>query len=289
MDHFVGYHEIRTPKEERIVCEAFTSSQGPAADSSPTLFSDMSQFARSSGTPTVAKSSENAPPKDGFPDCKCGRETFGCSLHPSGKEEWIASMRDSLVRIFQLLETRQVLAKERDRGFTVKSCAALMKYDQATSSWKTYQRSLETEWEQFSEIWPRAGILADGVVYVHPMSELATEGNDGGVWPTPTTRGLLGGSGSREMVQWMVERGELDQFEAIGILGVKLWPTPRAQSARGTGPSRVGNKADLQTVVGGKLNPTWVEWLMAWPLGWTVSRLWVMGKFRFKRQPRSKS
>lgn len=25
----------------------------------------------------------------------------------------------------------------------------------------------------------------------------------------------------------------------------------------------------LGTIVGGKLNPTWVEWLIGWPLGWT--------------------
>lgn len=26
---------------------------------------------------------------------------------------------------------------------------------------------------------------------------------------------------------------------------------------------------DLATSVGGQLNPTWVEWLMGFPLGWT--------------------
>ena len=32
-----------------------------------------------------------------------------------------------------------------------------------------------------------------------------------------------------------------------------------------------GKPRDLQlnAVVGGALNPTWVEWLMGWPLGWT--------------------
>lgn len=51
--------------------------------------------------------------------------------------------------------------------------------------------------------------------------------------------------------------------------GYSLWPTPRAQSANGSGPSRIGHKADLQTVVGGPLNPEWVEWLMGFPIGWT--------------------
>ena len=49
-----------------------------------------------------------------------------------------------------------------------------------------------------------------------------------------------------------------------------IGPTPRAQSSRGSGPSRVGNKVDLQTAAGGALNPTWVEWLMGYPLEWTA-------------------
>lgn len=53
------------------------------------------------------------------------------------------------------------------------------------------------------------------------------------------------------------------------LKGFVMYPTPRAQCARGTGPSRVGNKADLQTVAGGQLNPDWVEWLMGFPVGWT--------------------
>ena len=86
-----------------------------------------------------------------------------------------------------------------------------------------------------------------------------------------------------------------------------LWPTPRAQSATGSGPSRVGHRTDLQTAVKtwptptsrdwkdgsasscrnvpvngllgravhigstmtGSLNPTWVEWLMGLPAEWT--------------------
>ena len=31
---------------------------------------------------------------------------------------------------------------------------------------------------------------------------------------------------------------------------------------------------------GGKLNPTWVEWLMGWPLGWTDLEPLETGKFR---------
>jgi hypothetical protein len=37
---------------------------------------------------------------------------------------------------------------------------------------------------------------------------------------------------------------------------------------------------DLNKVIGGSLNPTWVEWLMGWPLGWTDLKQSGTDKFR---------
>ena len=64
---------------------------------------------------------------------------------------------------------------------------------------------------------------------------------------------------------------------------VQKWPTPRGCSAQAaTITTEAVKKArdrfpNLETViarrdpsvVGGSLNPPWVEWLMNWPLGWT--------------------
>ena len=49
-----------------------------------------------------------------------------------------------------------------------------------------------------------------------------------------------------------------------------LFPTPRGNAGTGLSdcPNRQGGR-DLQTVCGGTLNPTWVEWLMGFPIGWT--------------------
>lgn len=33
--------------------------------------------------------------------------------------------------------------------------------------------------------------------------------------------------------------------------------------------NRQGRKSNIQNVVGGKLNPMWIEWLMGFPAGWT--------------------
>ena len=63
-------------------------------------------------------------------------------------------------------------------------------YDQNTSSWKTYQRSLLTEWTSFSGTFTRQGYMnANGVVYQAALLELATKEIAGGssdLLPTPT-------------------------------------------------------------------------------------------------------
>ena len=55
------------------------------------------------------------------------------------------------------------------------------------------------------------------------------------------------------------------------------WPTPTARDYRSdsASPEWTATRQEqtrgkpLPFVVGGTLNPTWVEWLMGWPLGWT--------------------
>jgi len=61
----------------------------------------------------------------------------------------------------------------------------------------------------------------------------------------------------------------------------QCWPTPRAADYKGaTSPQaaqqareRIGScnlpEAAAESAGGGQLNPTWVEWLMGFPEGWT--------------------
>jgi hypothetical protein len=66
-----------------------------------------------------------------------------------------------------------------------------------------------------------------------------------------------------------------------------VWATPTVQdSANNAGPSQMTrNSLPLNAQVGGALNPTWVEWLMGWPLGWTA--LDVSETVRFQQWQRS--
>jgi len=58
-------------------------------------------------------------------------------------------------------------------------------YDQNTSSWKTCQLSLLTEWTSFSLNFTRQGTMQNGAVFQAALLELATKEIDFGLLPTP--------------------------------------------------------------------------------------------------------
>ena len=72
----------------------------------------------------------------------------------------------------------------------------------------------------------------------------------------------------------------------------RLWPTPNAGSNQwgGTmqewGGSKNWVRKEMPELASGALNPTWVEWLMGLPLGWTDLEPLEMPKSRFAQPPR---
>ena len=51
------------------------------------------------------------------------------------------------------------------------------------------------------------------------------------------------------------------------LKGVVMYTTPCAADVQGSHGGN--NHRSLRTDVAGQLNPTWVEWLMGFPIGWT--------------------
>jgi len=97
------------------------------------------------------------------------------------------------------------------------------------------------------------------------------------MWPTPNQR------------DWK-DSGATQGNRKSPNLGtmVHQWATPCAGDYRSPNlnPCKNGQKIEpssghaLPAQVGGQLNPTWVEWLMGWPLGWTDCAASVTDKFR---------
>lgn len=183
--------------------------------------------------------------------------------------------------------------------------ASFTKYDQDMRLWKTHQCSLLGDLEPFLETWPQWGLMRDGECWEQRMLEQTIRGTESGLSPngvdsfhTPNTTGLDGGSNSRKALKKRQEmwptpcatdhkgsgktgtlRDRLDYAAERGATKSKTytWPTPRTKGMCGGSGAWAQLKANttieearaMGAGNGGKLNPTWVEWLMGWPLEWT--------------------
>ena len=122
------------------------------------------------------------------------------------------------------------------------------------------------------ETWPTPhGFSADGKSNGPSGNELGRAVNRS-MFPTPRAN------------KWGLpdSHGSTDAWETF--------PTPRNRDWKDTGtvpPSRQADKGKdslgqhvARKTPGGSLNPTWVEWLMGWPLGWTDLKPLATDRFR---------
>ena len=80
-----------------------------------------------------------------------------------------------------------------DRVYFTNSSESYAWYDQNSLSWKTWQRSLITDWTSFSESFPKQGTMQNGQLYLQVHWEPPTSVQDGGALPTPTASDVEGG------------------------------------------------------------------------------------------------
>jgi hypothetical protein len=116
-------------------------------------------------------------------------------------------------------------------------------------------------------------------------------------WPTPCRRDYKG-TNAPEGLTRKDGKSRLDQLpNAVAYGGTQTqqkwhWPTPVARGVHGLyGGSRHWNKmkqAGHHSMLTGQLNPSWVEWLMGWPIGWTDLKRLETDRFRNVQQWHSK-
>ena len=90
------------------------------------------------------------------------------------------------------------------------------------------------------------------------------------VWPTPDAHMGSGGRTSKSPPTGKRASGTKQQ---ITLNDAVKWAAPTARDWRSGKASQAThdkNSRPLSEQIGGSLNPTWVEWLMGWPIGWTV-------------------
>jgi hypothetical protein len=261
-----------------------TSSPASAASRSDLNERECAPSRSAKSSPTAAPSSKSTGPKS--------PATRTCE--PSPNNDWMqtefrltSSPADSRARI----SAQPALAlelTERARAFGQSTPELLAKFDPDTSSWRTSQLCLDGALSEFSEAWPRSGLMLSGTAYQLPPLALRTDGTEFGLWPTP--QGQYDG---RSQEAWEAAKAKKKEKHQAGHYGkgtgapgmmdlqraVRMWPTPNArdykgspgQGSRDAGGHQSSLPASVKASEGsGSLNPTWVEWLMGFPLGWTA-------------------
>ena len=131
----------------------------------------------------------------------------------------------------------------------VKWPGSLAKYDRNSSSWKTHQCLLLGGLEEFSETWPKWGLMLGGECWALTTLEPSTKGNGFGFLPTPLRSDGDGGGICRSkngkeynLRDWWANQG--------------LGKSPQSR------------------------NPKFWEWVMGWPISWTDLMPVEMDKFQ---------
>jgi hypothetical protein len=214
---------------------------------------------------------------------------FGMTFKPLteklGQDVLTSYLEDFPVRTFLPLD-EALASKEPDRECGSTWPESLAKYDPDTSTWRTAQFSLLEDCTEFSGTWPRWGLMRDGVSYQQRMLVRHTKETESGFWRTPQAQeGMRGVYKSAEAINAHLNRGHQLSL-SNQVVHRHLWPTPTAHNAKETNaPSESQrNTPTLAAQAGGTLNPTWVEWLMGWPLGWTDLKRLEMDKYQLWQQ-----
>jgi len=189
-------------------------------------------------------------------------------------------------------------SKEPDQDSGGRWRGWLAKYDPDSCSWKIAQCSLLEEEPESLQTLPRSGMTRNGMLWGRQTLVPRIKETESGLWLTPSTvdiptrstesmekrleyrkkigRNGVGAGCLSEQVEWS------GKGAPIGYITKESWPTPTAHMAKETNaPSEANrNEPSMASRVGGKLNPTWVEWLMGWPLGWTDLKPLETDKFQ---------
>lgn len=220
----------------------------------PEVVEGCSDHSCSDGAPSVTSSENRTVNRLSWQES----ETASCTTRPSGTtlehstgdpgvDAWISSLPVSPASLSQSPANNSAKTTSETAGQTPRGYLA--RYDPSTSCWRTSQRSLfQDTLEEFSGIFPRQGTMRDGTCFQRLELEHLTYERGSGYapdFPTPAARDYR-------------------------------YPNKTPYSERGGGPKG----EQLPNAIGGPLNPTWGEWLMAWPREWGALEPLATGRFQ---------
>lgn len=198
----------------------------------------------------------------------------------------MSSRAASRAKTFLSPESSAAWAKEPAVASGPRSSDLLASYDRNTSSWRTSQHCLLAQVNgeadglaEFSETWPSAGMMRNGRTFRRQPWALPIAASASGLWPTPNTEGYRSDGEIAMLTKRLTDYGEFRAMthKAAASKRNRFWPAPTATMHKGSSPAALTRKDGqdrsrdrldhfIQSTEGdGKLNPTWVEWLMGFP------------------------
>lgn len=276
-------------------------------------------------TPTPEPSSSTTRNSETSPHSPSGTTSAPSTAHPSEATS-TSSQAASPVRTSQP-QAKEPASPAPAQASGLKCTESFAKYNPDTHTWKTPQCSLLADLDEYSETWPKSGIMLHGACWELPTAAPPTAATESGflqfgtptatmrprskrfregnklpnpaevaemelrkqIYPTPQASDWKRSKYTPESLLARMETHQIGLPEEV--FNRIYFPTPTCQDAKNNGAQsqQERNTKPLNAIVGGALNPTWVEWLMGWPLGWTDLKHLATARFRSWLQQHSES
>jgi hypothetical protein len=226
-----------------MICANYTSSLEPVEASLVDTSSDTQLSQQLKSNPIAKQSSSSDKPTEYYL-FSLFSETSESLMGTLGEERSMSSRAASPVRTFHLLVEALGL-QENGRAFGEKWRELSVKYNPDTHSWKTHQCSLLEGLDEFSETWPKWGMMQNGVCWERIIAERPTNETESGFWRSPDT-GQGGTSGLLKKGLNKRANGQPIQIRLVDqVNNPRFWPTPAARDHKGA------NSLHHVTVAGG--------------------------------------
>lgn len=145
-----------------------------------------------------------------------------------------------LARTFRVPEKAQEL-RAQDQDYGSKWQGSFARWNPASCSWKTPQLSLAGDLTEYSETWPRWGMMRNGACWEleTPLGYVGVR--ESGSWPRPTA-----------------------------TMGQRGWGQTNERNENRYSEKVKANVFHEQALWGWRPRIELLEWIMSWPIGWTA-------------------
>lgn len=201
----------------------------PSSSPATTAEFEPAAYLQSSGTPTLRKSSDRVWKTRPWSHALFGAAICESSRQNAFEEWWTQRCLGSHAKTFHVQEKAMGFTG-REAGCTSTSSTPFARWDAASYSWRTSERSLFEGLMLFSGRWPKSGSLRNGRVSRRPPLVLRTSESDGSAWPTPRAGENGSDSGSKKRLRQGPSPGLKDM--------AKHWPTIKATDGSHGGPNQ---------------------------------------------------